>query len=375
MKGFKLRIFALLLMTVVLLSACAEKPMSSDDFEEEEQISEETNETEDEPEIIEEEPETEEPEVVVEEITHEEETVPDPMKYINVSEDGMVEINIKKAYKDFRAVIPTDDGYIKFLYLQNDSIRYRLFDTEELCVVYDADWEETGNEETDLTEACGRYLRHIDGGIYEDKDGELAELLPPVPEELRQTDDISKVYYYFITQIDENRFLYTMGGWEWTWGIGIYNFSTGEYAHLPDTSQLFFRGMSGNYIYLQHQEYGSSTDSIYTLNTDTLEIEKIFNFEQFFGVDEETGYALKYIENFSISPDKKYIVYYYRDSRIEYYSVTVEVVNILNGTIEKTYYFDNLASIEFWDNSKLLLQSLYFAYRDDTIYIIPLDLN
>ncbi|MBQ8207373.1 MAG: hypothetical protein IJZ89_01405 [Clostridia bacterium] len=53
--------------------------------------------------------------------------------------------------------------------------------------------------------------------------------------------------YSLIAFLDDNRFVYRIGGWEWTWGYGIYDISTGEKTEYLDGLGLQAIDEDGNF--------------------------------------------------------------------------------------------------------------------------------
>ncbi|MCL2638259.1 MAG: hypothetical protein FWD48_07790 [Oscillospiraceae bacterium] len=268
-----------------------------------------------------------------------------------------------------------DNGIYIYSYTR-DSSSYREYYYKTYITVNEIQTEFIGEDRFENV-MNNRVLRHIDGGIFEEVGGELIELLPPTPEEAREYDEEGRWYlsynnigawrfYNFVRQIDENRFIYRIRGYEWSWGIGMYDFSTGKQTDFPDTADFWVMDIENNLIYSEHSNfYVGPAGYIYTTNIDTLETKLVFDRSDF-----PAG-----IEDIRISPDKQRVAFHFRDGRLDLFSATVHVVNLFTNEIEKTFYFDSLSKMQFMDNNSLLLQRFRYANRDDMVFIVPLNLD
>lgn len=94
-------------------------------------------------------------------------------------------------------------------------------------------------------------------------------------------DSKSNVYYRYKFPIDENRFVYDMLGWEWTWGLGVYDFTTGEARDIPDTYEYSPLGYHNGKIYSYYDPYGGGSDNIiYVTDINTLETKPLFQLDE-----------------------------------------------------------------------------------------------
>lgn len=91
----------------------------------------------------------------------------------------------------------------------------------------------------------------------------------------------SNVHYRYKFAIDENRFVYDMLGWEWIWGIGVYDFTTGEARDVPDTYEYTPLGYHDGKIYSYYDPYGGGSDNIiYVTDINTLETTPLFELDE-----------------------------------------------------------------------------------------------
>ncbi|MCL2634618.1 MAG: hypothetical protein FWD34_08925 [Oscillospiraceae bacterium] len=334
-----------------------------------------------------------------------------------IFEDGTIEIRMVKLVNAFAMhvmkplIMPMDDRYIVISHYNGSNYSYSLLDTQELCIVYtdplegvsyntDFKTDETGKiyvysltsgyngdgydiydyynfayktyfyTDRAVTEECefdfyriemsGRILREIDGGIFEDKGGELIELLPPVPEDLREyyihptRGELmwnrlpNAVNYTFIKKIDESRFLYTFESLEKTapMGLGIYDFTTGQSIDIPNTFGFHYIDIDNFFIYSSNHSGGYITE-VYTTSIDTFEINCVIKADNY----SKSGY----LTTVAMSPNKQYLALSDEDRKLY-------IVNISNGAVEKTYNLKDYslqgpAIVQFLGNNKLLLLS------------------
>lgn len=94
-------------------------------------------------------------------------------------------------------------------------------------------------------------------------------------------DSKGNVKYRYKFAIDKNRFVYDMLGWEWIWGIGVYDFTTGEARDIPDTYEYTPLGYHDGKIYSYYDPYGGGSDNIiYVTDINTLEIKPLFELDE-----------------------------------------------------------------------------------------------
>jgi len=269
---------------------------------------------------------------------------------------------------------------------------FRVPDYEEgYYVTYifpDNSWTDSLGDESTRTIIGNRILRHFDGGIYEDINGELIELLPPL-EEFNNIDEdgywipnFLAVYYSFREQIDENKFIYNRGGYEWTWGFGVYDFTTGQYTDMPDTNSLYVMGIKDNIVFTQFSDL-SPMFGLYATNIDTLETVYFISDDDFpreyrGGLTEaDERYTAPLLESFVMSPDKQLIA-------VVDYNLNVYIINADTGALKQTISVDvlykgdtavNSIYVDFLGNDKIIVFDSKWYMRDQRALIIPLDFN
>lgn len=125
----------------------------------------------------------------------------------------------------------------------------------------------------------GRRIKITDyGNIYEiTEDGKHEILLNSIFEGWYSK---SNVMYHYYFSIDENCFVYNMSGWEWIWGIGVYDFRTGKATDIPDTYDFFPIGFHGGKIYSVRSSDGYTENVIYASDIKTLETKPLFELDE-----------------------------------------------------------------------------------------------
>ena len=78
-------------------------------------------------------------------------------------------------------------------------------------------------------------------------------------------------YYVYMFPIDENRFVYLMGGYEYTSCFGIYDFRTDTAADLDGTENLRPLGIHNGKIYSVLKPWDKNDSDIYVTDIETLE--------------------------------------------------------------------------------------------------------
>ncbi|MDR2559838.1 MAG: hypothetical protein LBC86_09930 [Oscillospiraceae bacterium] len=411
----------LFLIVVLLFSACAEQTAPLD-FEYEEEAIEE---------IVDE---------IPEEIGESEEEISEPeeeITYFITHDDGTIEINLTKLFGaasdihleslDDRYVVVLQQSSFSVLDMEEQSIVYseqfpgnmhgwihKFGDdgvyiysavqvtptpnyTEEYYITYifpDNSWSEFLGEERTRTIIGNRILRHIDGGIYEDINGELIELLPPTPEESREYfgdegewrlsyDNIMAWHFYgFKEQIDDDRFLYNRGGYEWTNGFGVYDFATEQYTDMPNTRNLYVMGVKDNIVFTQFSDL-SPMRGLYATNIDTQETVYFLSDDDFprenrGGLTEvDERYTAPVLESFVLSPDKRRIA-------VVDYDLNVYIICADTGALEQMIRVDalykgdtavNSIYVDFLGNGRIIVFDQKWHMHDQRAFIIPLEFS
>lgn len=84
------------------------------------------------------------------------------------------------------------------------------------------------------------------------------------------------IYYKF--PIDENRFVYGIGGYERVPGFGVYDFETGTARKVPESEDLASVGYSDGYIYAVKTAWDGFGTELYRIDANTLEAEFYMNY-------------------------------------------------------------------------------------------------
>lgn len=186
-------------------------------------------------------------------------------------------------------------------------------------------------------------------------------------------DSKSSVSYSYEFSIDEDRFVYSMWGYEWSWGFGIYDFTTGTARDVPDVHDYRPMGYHDGKIYSYYCEHDGFTDNIlYVTDVNTLETTP---FHEFYRGDREfidpfTNYDnYDYVYDYQMTPDGKFLMY--TDGSGEVFKVILYSIDTLEAVRE--YEFENTYIIS-WDIR--FTEDGKAVFRDDKqecLYI--LDLN
>lgn len=137
---------------------------------------------------------------------------------------------------------------------------YRLTDYSDMweaphfCGSHRIIWDNTGTISGSLVdEETGDVL--VKSLLYYDENGEKIQ------------DCRDDVTYSFSFAIDDHRFTYTANGYDWTAGIGIYDFDTKTAQLLPGTEYCHCLGVSGNILYY----FPSNEKNIFAIDINTFE--------------------------------------------------------------------------------------------------------
>lgn len=159
--------------------------------------------------------------------------------------------------------------------------------------------------------------------------------------------------YRFCFTIDENRFLYNSYGYEWTWGFGVYDFTTGKATDVPNTHDSNPIGFHDGKVYSYWCEHDGFTDNtIYAADIKTLETVKLFEHD---------------VNNIEMSEDGELLMTcgYVFDTDI--FRITLS--NTDNGEVLSEYDFENIGYLNvFFIDSQTI-----GAQLSQTLYIIDLD--
>jgi hypothetical protein len=370
-----------------------------------------------------------------EEIIAEDTEEPQEVSHFTVHDDGIIEINLTKflGSNDIGSVRALDGRHVAaFCTSTYNIIKFSVVDLEEQRIVYtekfpgnlrrmsdgirdggiyiysavevtrepeyteeysitfiypDSSRTESHGGEWMRTVMSNRILRHINGGIYEDIDGELIELLPPnedfdhFDEDGNWRPNFGAVWHIFREQLDENRFIYNKGGYEWTWGFGVYDFESGQYTNMPDTNSLYVMGVSGNLVFTQFSDL-SAPFGIFATNIDTLETIYFLNDDDFPRKElpwEEADerWTLPVLNSFVLSPDKQLIA-------VTDYDLNIYIICAGSGELKETLSVDvlykgdtatNSIYVDFLGNDRVIVYDQKWYMRDQRALIIPLERN
>ena len=118
-------------------------------------------------------------------------------------------------------------------------------------------------------ECCGHNIAERDPDIIDTDSGDILVAGKAVTSD----DDFSGTRQTYYFPVDENRFVYRTVGYEALPGFGIYDFSAGAAADVPDSENLIPLGVHGGKIYSVKTAWDGFGTELYTTDTETLETE------------------------------------------------------------------------------------------------------
>ena len=174
-------------------------------------------------------------------------------------------------------------------------------------------------------EACGHNIAEWGLDIVDTDSGEVI-----VPGYTQEGDE-----YGFYTQwnaynfdIDENRFVYSIGGYESIPGYGIYDFSTGTATTVPESRDLIPIGCHNGKIYSVKGAWDGWGTELYVTDLETLESEFFMDFPQKLTVNQIVDYSMPESGEFIVANKA-----YYSDD-IGVYSASLYRINPDTAEVE-----------------------------------------
>ncbi|MDE5859172.1 MAG: hypothetical protein K2H23_02085 [Oscillospiraceae bacterium] len=137
-------------------------------------------------------------------------------------------------------------------------------------------------------ECCGHNIAEWESDIVDADSGDI------LVEGYNGTSeyDINRTRKLYDFPIDENRFVYSTGGYESIPGFGIYDFSSGTATDVPDSADLVPIGVHGGKIYSVKAVWSGFGTDLYTTDTETLETEFFMECPFNAGIDDYADYAM-----------------------------------------------------------------------------------
>lgn len=161
----------------------------------------------------------------------------------------------------------------------------------------------------------------------------------------------SNIIYSYNTAIDENRFVYSMFGYEWCWGIGIYDFETGEAIDIPDTADCYPIGCHNGSIYMVYSSDGYTDNKIYAVDVNSLEKKILFTFD-----DDDNP------DNYKMTPNGEFLCKWSMNRIFGLYSSdTMELV--------REYEFE-ITNIDPWEIKFAGSRAILEDRKRDCLYIL-----
>lgn len=160
-------------------------------------------------------------------------------------------------------------------------------------------------------------------------------------------DSKNGVSYSYEFAIDGDRFVYSMWGYEWSWGFGIYDFKTGTARDVPGVGDHRPMGYHDGKIYSYYCEHDGFTDNIlYVTDVNTLETTPFHEFyrgdREF--IDPSMDYDYDYVYDYQMTPDGEFLMN--TDGSGEVFKVILYSIDTLEAVRE--YEFENTYIIS-WD--------------------------
>jgi hypothetical protein len=177
--------------------------------------------------------------------------------------------------------------------------------------------------------------------------------------------------YYPYAWMDESRLIYGIGGYEWYYGFGILDVTTGKNIYLNETEEYTFPiAYKNGKLYLATGHYGVLFDPIVIdLKDPDYRSSKVFNNREFVEKLMDARYAFSpdgtkiTILKTSYDPYKTNILYIYS-------------IGDGNGSLLKTYEFSTAFNrpqyLDFFENNKIAIYSEQYAYSAKYMYIVEI---
>ncbi len=268
--------------------------------------------------------------------------------------------------------LPADDIYNQYIFMRNSSLAdntlcefdicnydyddSRYVPNKTLVITKDFDSAIIQNDENAMyLQSCGNhYYYYNEYSIYDANSDEII-----VAGKYTEPYDKTNRHQSVTFEIDENRFVYTTGGWECTWGFGVYDFTTNTARDVDDTHNVTPFCYYNGKIYSEMYDMGWQEGIIYTTDADTLETTAF--------IDKSTlsdGY--QYSSNYFFA-DGKYLLFG-ADNGMN--GMKFLVVNSDTGDVVDEFSFQNTGwlSVPLTNGYKIILKSLY----DDYLYVMDL---
>ena len=182
---------------------------------------------------------------------------------------GMSTVEVESYY--YPRICRTADGRI-YMELENEAY-------EELIVKIEPDgtYEVTAYEEFwVIPDKCGEHILISDGNIRDSESGEVL-----LATDSRGLGDKSATWYSFACPLDENRFVYYKDGYEWSNGVGVYDFSTHTATDMPDTEGKYFIMAADGKIYTDASSYDYTGNAVYVTDINTSETHLLVDVSEF----------------------------------------------------------------------------------------------
>ncbi len=212
-------------------------------------------------------------------------------------------------------------------------------------------------------EACGHNIAEWGLDIVYTDSGEII-----VPGYEKEGDE-----YGFYTQwneykfdIDENRFVYRIGGYESLPGYGIYDFSTGTATTVPESRDLIPIGCHNGKIYSVKGAWDGWGSELYVTDLETLESEFFMDFPQKLTVNQIVDYSMPESGEFIVANK----AYYSDDNGV--YSAALYRINPDTAEIEAVIEIPD--EYECYNQGYLIDESTFAVNCDKADATILIDL-
>lgn len=221
-----------------------------------------------------------------------------------------------------------------------------------------------GNPAAASFEACGHNI--TEWGFLDIVDTDSGEvIIPGYTQEGDEYGFYTKRNWYGF-DIDENRFVYSIGGYESIPGFGIYDFSTGTATTVPESRDLIPKGYHNGKIYSVKSSWDGFGTELYVTDAETLET------EFFMDIPFELNSAYDYIE-YHMPENGEYILLYKRAYTTENdVTLPAQVYKINPDTAEVEDMYELPKEYRFTENG-LMVDNDTFACVSGGLLLIDIE--
>lgn len=217
------------------------------------------------------------------------------LRFYGIEENKqLAEIDMPEGFGAYEMITETNDG-ILCKYIVSNSVfdeESGVFNSDYAAVTVHNDFTyeiSDGYAPQDVSrEVCGHNIAERDPDITDADSGEVLV----VGRAAASDDDFSGTRQMYYFPIDENRFVYRTAGYESLPGFGIYDFSSGTAADVPQSENLVPLGVRGGKIYSVKTRWDGYGTELYVTDAETLETEFFWDFPDEVQANDYIEYAM-----------------------------------------------------------------------------------